>query len=260
SWIPKITDFGLAKQVDVSQVQTQSGAIMGTPTYMAPEQAAGRIRDVGPHTDVYALGVILYEMLTGRVPFRGPTPMETLDQVRFRDPVPPSRLQPRVHRDLETICLKALAKEPDRRYVSALALADDLARFQAGDAIMARRDSVGRQVLRKVQRHPVKLAAVPALVAAIVVAGYFAIDAGRTSHEKELLQRISDGLEVQEWSPENAEAMESLVAELAQWNPNQASEAQKRLYQRVAAHIQDGYSFKNKPVLQPTDIGPVNAM
>src|SRR5262249_48008571 len=215
SWIPKITDFGLAKQVDVSQVQTQSGAIMGTPTYMAPEQAAGRIRDVGPHTDVYALGVILYEMLTGRVPFRGPTPMETLDQVRFRDPVPPSRLQPRVHRDLETICLKALAKEPDRRYVSALALADDLARFQARDALMARRDSVGRQVLRKVQRHPVKLAAVPALFLAFVVAGYFAWHAYQTNRQASTMQAFIDGLQVQEWTQAHSEYMHALLDDLA---------------------------------------------
>jgi tetratricopeptide (TPR) repeat protein len=133
----KITDFGLAKRLDEPGL-TQSGAVMGTPSYMAPEQAAGNSAAIGPPTDVYALGAILYEMLTGRPPFRGTTPLETVLQVQFQEPVPPRRLLPACPRDLETICLKCLHKESYRRYGSALELAADLHSFLAGEPIRAR--------------------------------------------------------------------------------------------------------------------------
>jgi WD40 repeat protein len=135
---PKITDFGLAKRLDVDLGQTQSGVVMGTPAYMAPEQARGNSKEVGPAADVYALGAILYELLTGRPPFQGETALDTLQQVTTADPVPPRRLQPKVPRDLETVCLKCLEKESRRRYDSAEALAEDLRRFLAGAAIRAR--------------------------------------------------------------------------------------------------------------------------
>jgi WD40 repeat protein len=134
---PKISDFGLAKQAGVSG-RTASGAVVGTPSYMAPEQAGGRSRAVGPATDVYALGAILYEVLTGRPPFRAATPLDTLLQVVQDEPVPVRRLQPKVPRDLETICLKCLQKEPARRYPGAVDLAKDLRRFRAGKPITAR--------------------------------------------------------------------------------------------------------------------------
>ena len=134
---PKITDFGLAKQTN-DRGQTQTGQILGTPNYMAPEQAAGESRDVGASADVYALGAILYASLTGRPPFVGETVIETLDFVRNNEPVAPSQLRPGVPRDLETICLKCLRKEPSKRYASAQALADDLNRFLNGEAILGR--------------------------------------------------------------------------------------------------------------------------
>ena len=142
SWIPKITDFGLVKQLDDPGGATQAGSVLGTPSYMAPEQAAGDLGQIGPATDVYALGAILYELVTGRPPFRAATSLETLEQVRSHEPVPPTRLQPRLPRDLETICLKCLRKEPGRRYVSALELADDLTAFRESRPIRAR--PVGR--------------------------------------------------------------------------------------------------------------------
>ena len=134
--IPKITDFGLAKRMESDSRQTETGQIMGSPSYMAPEQARGHTRDVGPAADVYALGAILYEMLTGRPPFKGETPIETVRQVIDDEVVPPSRLVPKVARDLETICLKCLNKEPPRRYASASALAEDLERFRNGESIL----------------------------------------------------------------------------------------------------------------------------
>jgi eukaryotic-like serine/threonine-protein kinase len=133
---PKITDFGLAKKMD-DKGQTASGSIMGTPSYMAPEQAEAR-KTVGPPADIYALGAILYEMLTGRPPFRAETPLDTLMQVLEREPAPPRLLNPSVDRDLETICLKCLEKGPQQRYLSAEALARDLERYLAGDSISAR--------------------------------------------------------------------------------------------------------------------------
>jgi eukaryotic-like serine/threonine-protein kinase len=138
SFLPKITDFGLAKRMDEHSPRSYSGEMVGTPSYMAPEQAVATARKIGPATDVYALGAILYEMLTGRPPFKGATTLDTVLQVLHEEPVRPSRLRPKLPRDLETICLKCLEKEPGRRYVSAAALADDLRRFRRGVPIKAR--------------------------------------------------------------------------------------------------------------------------
>src|SRR5262249_32792413 len=113
---PKVSDFGLARQLDADSGQTQDGAVLGTPSYMAPEQAAGYTHDAGPAADTYALGAILYECLTGKPPFRGATLYETLEQVRSAAPIPPHRLNAATPRDLETICLKCLHKEPEQRY------------------------------------------------------------------------------------------------------------------------------------------------
>jgi serine/threonine-protein kinase len=126
--VPKVADFGLAKHLDSGSGQTQSGSILGTPSYMAPEQASGHVHAIGPGTDVYALGAMLYEMLTGRPPFRGTSVIETLALVKYQDPAAPSILQPRIPKDLETICLKCLSKDVPARYPSARALSDDLHR------------------------------------------------------------------------------------------------------------------------------------
>jgi WD40 repeat protein/tRNA A-37 threonylcarbamoyl transferase component Bud32 len=172
----KITDFGLARRVEGGAGLTQSGAIMGTPSYMAPEQAAGRSKEVGPAADVYALGAVLYECLTGRPPFKAATALDTVLQVLSEEPVPPRRLQPQVPADLETICLTCLHKEPGRRYASALALADDLQRFQAGEPIRARPVSRRQRLAKWVKRRPAQAAllAVSGLALALLVGGLVA--------------------------------------------------------------------------------------
>ncbi len=151
---PKITDFGLAKQLDADSGATQTGQVLGTPSYMAPEQATGS-KDIGPLADVYALGAILYECLTGRPPFKAATVLDTLEQVRTQEPVTPRQLQPTTPRDLETICLKCLQKEPTKRYTSAEALADDLQRFLDGRPIQARPVSRIERTMRWCRRNPV---------------------------------------------------------------------------------------------------------
>src|SRR5262249_40640600 len=135
--VPKIADFGLARTLDDSTM-TKSGAVVGTPSYMAPEQAAGESKQVGPLADVYALGAVLYECITGRPPFKAATTLETLLQVQPQDPLPPPQLQPGVPRDLATICLHCLHKDPRHRYATAQEPADDLRRFLDGEPIRAR--------------------------------------------------------------------------------------------------------------------------
>jgi serine/threonine protein kinase/tetratricopeptide (TPR) repeat protein len=166
---PKITDFGLAKQLDHDAGQTPTGAVMGTPSYMAPEQAGGRSKMVGPAADVYALGAMLYELLTGRPPFKAETTWDTLMQVVAEEPVPPRRLQPKVPRDLETICLKCLEKNPGRRYSSAEALADDLKRWLGSEPILARRTGPVEQLAKWCRRNPAVATAVGAVTFHLVV-------------------------------------------------------------------------------------------
>jgi tRNA A-37 threonylcarbamoyl transferase component Bud32 len=180
---PKVTDFGLARRLGGEAGLTQSGIAVGTPSYMAPEQARGRADGVGPATDIYALGAILYELLTGRPPFRAETAAETVLQVIHSEPVPPRQLNPSVPRDLETVCLKCLHKEPHRRYSSAAALAEDLQRYLLGQAVAAR--PVGRleRAWKWIRRNKwiatLSAAAVLTLLAGTVVSLLFALEARR---------------------------------------------------------------------------------
>ena len=165
----KITDFGLAKRLEGDSKQTRDGSIMGTPSYMAPEQARGDTPHIGPAADQNALGSILYEMLTGRPPFQGATPLDTLDQVRTQEPVPPTRLQPNIPADLERICLKCLQKEVDKRYADCQSLADDLHRYLRGEPILARPVSTAERSVRWCRRNP-WLAGLTAAVMLLMVA------------------------------------------------------------------------------------------
>jgi serine/threonine-protein kinase len=167
---PKLTDFGLARRLEGGAGLTQTGVPVGTPSYMAPEQTGGTSHAVGPPVDIYALGAILYELLTGRPPFRAETAAETLRQVVSQDPVPPSRLNAPVPRDLDTICLKCLEKDPQRRYPSAEAVAQDLHRFQRNDPIVARPVGPLERVLRWTRRNPTAAALVATALALVGLA------------------------------------------------------------------------------------------
>ncbi len=156
--VPKIADFGLAKHVNDDSSQTQSGAILGTPSYMAPEQAGGKNREIGPAADIYSLGAILYEMLVGRPPFKAGNPIDTIRQVIEQEPVPPRQLEPRVPHDLETICLKCLEKDPARRFATAAELADDLHRYATGDPINARPTPAWERAWKWGKRRPAVVA------------------------------------------------------------------------------------------------------
>jgi tRNA A-37 threonylcarbamoyl transferase component Bud32/tetratricopeptide (TPR) repeat protein len=213
--VPKITDFGLAKNVEGGPGLTQTGAVMGTPSYMAPEQAWGHSKDIGPLVDVYALGAILYELLTGRPPFRGSTVQETLEQVRHTDPVAPSRLQPRCPRDLETVCLKCLNKETRKRYSSAQALAEDLRRYLDSRPILARRVSLIERIGKWARRRP----AVAALVV-VTAAATAGLAGGGLWYNLELQAQRNRAVRGEEQARQSLAvaraAADTLVAELAQ--------------------------------------------
>jgi len=170
---PRITDFGLAKIMKYDTQLTQSGVIMGSPSYMSPEQAAGRHGDIGPASDVYSLGAMLYELLTGQPPFRGATAMFTLREVMESEPASPRRLKADIPPDLETICLKCLEKSPLARYSTARALAEELDRFLKGEPIQARPASMVRKAVSWARRHPAVLVVVAALVMVKLAFGIF---------------------------------------------------------------------------------------
>ncbi len=183
--VPKISDFGLAKLLDDDSARTGTGEVLGTPSYMSPEQAEGRTRDVGPAADIYALGAILYHTLTGRPPFSGESPLETMQLVARVEPAHPRRMRPGVPRDLETICLKCLEKQPNRRYASARELADDLERFLRREPVKARRISRPERAWRWGRRHPW-----PTALAASIVLALLAFTAVTAQHNLALRNQI----------------------------------------------------------------------
>jgi WD40 repeat protein len=215
---PKVSDFGLARRLDSDSGETQSGAVLGTPSYMAPEQASGRTHEAGPAADVYALGGILYACLTGRPPFRGATMLETLDQVRIQEPVPPSRWRARVSPDLEKVCLKCLRKEPEKRYASAAELADELGRFLRGEPVQARPVGPLDRAAKWVRRHKGLSAGLGAAVLTLL-AGLAGVcwQWQRADHESVVAQRTAYArgisLAYAEWLAGNAGRASQLLSE-----------------------------------------------
>ncbi len=214
----KITDFGLAKLLEADAGQTGSGEILGTPSYMAPEQAEGKRGTVGPAVDVYALGAILYELLTGRPPFQGETTLETLDQLRHQEPVAPRQLQPKLPRDVETICLKALARSPGRRYATAEALADDLRRFLDGRPIQARPVGRTEKAWRWSRRNP-RVAGLAAAVALLmvtltIVSGWAAVTANEREEEARGREEAARAREQEAIGRERDRTREALIQKI----------------------------------------------
>jgi hypothetical protein len=214
---PKISDFGVARRLAGEADLTATGTAVGTPSYMAPEQASGAAGRVGPATDVYGLGAVLYELLTGRPPFRAETVLETFRQVLADEPVPPSRLNARVPRDLETVCLKCLHKEPQRRYASAQALAEDLRRYLLGREVAAR--PIGRleKTAKWVRRNPMvaglSAVAALALVAVAVVSLLFGIDARQKADKLEVQTKLLQA-QTQRAEEKEKEAIRAMLAGL----------------------------------------------
>jgi serine/threonine-protein kinase len=185
--VPKITDFGLARPIASGPQVTRSGDFLGTPSYMAPEQARGRASAVGPAADIYALGAVLHEVLTGRPPFEGETAAETIHKVIGEEPAPPSRLNPNVSRDLDNICLKCLQKSPSRRYASAQDLADDLHRFLDGKPVLARPVGLLERARKWARRRP----AAALLVMVLLVVGAVAAGTALWLREQEANRRAA---------------------------------------------------------------------
>ncbi|HZY86588.1 MAG TPA: protein kinase [Gemmataceae bacterium] len=255
---PKIADFGLAKWLNADDGQTRTDDILGTPSYMAPEQARGGSAAVGPAADVYALGAILYELLTGRPPFQGETVWDTLEQVVGRDPAPPRQLAPKAPRDLETICLKCLHKDPTRRYGSADELADDLARFLACRPILARPTPAWERAWKVVRRRPAAAAGVAmalVLTAALAVAHEADLRTKLAQAEREaaaadvdrLLQRVQGEVNAGHWQDAGDQLHERALARLMAARasfPSDArlgklAEAADRLQQQIDGRLTD---------------------
>jgi serine/threonine-protein kinase len=264
---PKISDFGLARWQDDEAALTQTGVPVGTPSYMAPEQGQGHRDAIGPATDVYALGAILYELLTGRPPFRAETAAATLQQVLAEDPAPPSRLNPRVPRDLETICLKCLHKEPPRRYASAAALAEDLKRYGRGEPIAARPAGRRERLARWVRRHPAAaglLASLTVLIAATGTGGLLLyqqqLAAGARQAEtdrkfRDVLERERGQLEEGWLAHDHAKLAEARAAgiratDLARSGGASAAVQQEAEAFREAADLRLGRAQKNSALLE----------
>ena len=213
---PKIADFGLAKVLDSDGGLTKTQAILGSPSYMAPEQAEGRSDLIGPATDVYALGAILYVLLTGRPPFKAATPLETMSQLKSTEPVPPSRFQPGLPRDIETICLKCLEKTPSRRYTTALALAEDLRCYQLGEPILALPARAWERAVKWARRRPM----VAALWAAVV-----------------FVTALGVGLVVWQWRRAESKALAELAARHRAEDEGRRAEEALRQVERLSGGI-----------------------
>lgn len=241
---PKITDFGLAKKRD-GGLKTTTGFILGTPCYMAPEQAAGKVDEVGPASDIYSLGAILYELLTGRPPFQGDTALVTMQQVISEDPVAPTHLQPQAPVDLEIICLKCLQKEPRKRYAAASALADDLQCYLDGRPILARPITPGERLVKWTRRRPAA-----ATFLGISLAAFALLLAGGVWHTLQLHDALAGA--------ESARDASVRAKNLAEDRERQVREYQYAAHVRQAGQFWDHTDLRQMRDLLALDAGPGN--
>jgi tetratricopeptide (TPR) repeat protein len=240
---PVLMDFGLAKELNEQGEQvTHSGQILGTPAYMAPEQASGHVHEVGPLADVYALGAVLYTLLCNRPPFSGAVG-EVLKMVQTEEPTPPRKLVPSLHLDLETICQKAMAREPAARYASAAALAEDLERFAAGEAILARRQSWLARSRRWVRRNHVAVGSLAALVAGGIAALFVVLHLLKGKTLKEQKDGIREQFEVAEWT---APQLQQLEKEADAVDPAMREEIQQALFDWGAGMVREPRLDRNR--------------
>jgi serine/threonine protein kinase len=248
SLLPKLADFGLAKYLD-EEGATQPGTVLGTPGYMAPEQIESGGADVGPATDVYGLGAVLYECLTGRPPFRAATPLETLDLVRSREPLPPRQLNEAVPADLETICLKCLHKEPGRRYASARDLADELGRFLRGEPIHARPVSSLERLMKWVRRKPAAaaLAAFSLVVPVLVLAGVLVHNARLKEAAAEARRQQQLARDAYKSARDTLEEMLKQFASLRTGAVPQVRELQRRQAEKALAFYESAFDDQDNP-------------
>ncbi|HVX16230.1 MAG TPA: protein kinase [Pirellulales bacterium] len=245
---PMLMDFGLAKQLaDDAGGLTFSGQILGTPAYMSPEQAAGRVDEVGPPADIYALGAVLYEMLCGRPPFDGAVG-EVLSRIQTTEPPAPRTVSVKTHRDLETICLKAMAKIPAARYASATALAEDLERFSAGEPILARRTPMIVRGYRAARRNPTTVALTVAVLLALAALGVLSRRTSGIFEVGRLTRAFEAGLDEPDFDDEHVAHMESLIDRLAVIAPDDAAPARRRLHERYAGLY---YDLLQRQTLEP---------
>ncbi len=232
---PKVTDFGLARRADADAGLTRTGAVMGTPSYMAPEQARGT-RAVGPATDVYALGAVLYECLTGRPPFLAATALDTVMHAVHDDPVAPTRLSPKLPRDLETICLKCLQKDPAKRYATAAGLADDLQRFLDGRPILARPVPAWERAWKAARRRPAAAVGLAAsAVSLVLVVAVVLFANARLQRERDEADQARRDAETRKQEAVAAKEAEQRQRQAAYARIQKAAEAVERMMTRVTS-------------------------
>ena len=237
---PKVSDFGLAKRLNIEDSGlTRTGIAIGTPAYMAPEQARGDTQRMGPAVDIYALGVILYELLARRLPFIGTSVIDTMQQVLNVDPQPPSSFGRPIPRDLETVCLKCLAKDPAVRYSSALALAQDLERYRSGEPILARRETLMQKAWRKVRKQAAILVTAAVAIFAIVAAVYAFRASSFAQRVAQTERQLVQGLDQPDWTTDQLDQLNGLASQLISYDAVRGELAHEKLFQRVADQVQN---------------------